>query len=187
MRTYKCLHQQEFRAGKYALVPIRDEDRYAIMRWRNEQIYHLRQSKPLTKAAQDRYFNEVVSQLFEQEQPKQVLFSFLEEEQCIGYGGLVHINWIDQNAELSFIMDTKLEKDRFGSIWGNYLSLIEKVAFQYLGLHKIYTYAFDLRPHLYEALECNDFFLDARLKEHCFFNGEYLDVVIHSKTKPQTS
>ena len=76
------------------------------MRWRNEQMYHLRQSKPLTEADQDRYFDEVVSQLFDQEQPEQILFSFLEGEKCIGYGGLVHINWGDRNAEVSFIMDT---------------------------------------------------------------------------------
>jgi hypothetical protein len=34
-----------------------------------------------------------------------LLFSFLKNGECIGYGGLVHINWIDQNAEISFMID----------------------------------------------------------------------------------
>jgi hypothetical protein len=53
-----------------------------------------------------------------------------------------------------------------------------------LKFHKLYVYAFDLRPHLYEALESNAYFLDARLKEHCCFQGEFKDVVIHSKLNP---
>lgn len=181
MSRYRILQQQKFSFGKYALVPIRMEDRYDIMRWRNEQIYHLRQNKPLTQADQDRYFSEVVSQLFDQEQPEQILFSFLEDGQCIGYGGLVHINWRDNHAELSFIMDTAIEARRFREVWLAYLPLIEQVAFEELKLHKIFTYAFDLRPHLYAVLEESTFFEDARLKDHCLFEGKYIDVLIHSK------
>ena len=59
--------------------------------------------------------------------------------------------------------------------------MIEKIAFRRMNLHKIYTYAFDLRPNLYEVLLASGYFKDAVLKQHCFFNGKYLDVVIHSK------
>ncbi len=179
---YKILgEQQEFQQNQFRLVPIRMQDRWDIMKWRNEQIYHLRQSKPLTPEDQDRYFNDVVSKLFEQEQPVQLLFSFLEGDTFIGYGGLVHINWIDRNAEISFIMNTELEGVYFEKYWVEYLSMIEQVAFDSLRLHKIYTYAFDLRPNLYPALEIAGFSLEARLKEHCYFNREYKDVLIHSK------
>ena len=181
MNNYKVLHNQIFSYGEYQLVPIRYEDRYDIMKWRNEQIFHLRQSEPLTKESQDSYFNEVVSKLFIQDNPNQILFSFLKEDKCIGYGGLVHINWIDKNAEISFIMDTKLEDIYFEKYWTIYLDLIEKLAFQELKIHKLYVYAFDLRPHLYKVLKKNDYYLDAILKEHCYFNNRYLDVVIHSK------
>ena len=44
---------------------------------------------------------------------KSVLFNYLHNGKCIGYGGLVHINWIDKNAEVSFIMDTELEENYF--------------------------------------------------------------------------
>lgn len=181
MRVYKCLNQQDFTSGEYKLVPIRHEDRYDIMQWRNEQIYHLRQSEPLTEEKQDWYFENVVANLFDQEQPDQILFSFLKGEECIGYGGLVHINWIDQNAEISFIMSTGMEEKGFKGLWSVFLKLLEEMAFNLLKFHKLYVYAFDLRPRLYEALESNGYFLDARLKEHCCFKGEFKDVVIHAK------
>ena len=115
MNCYKVLNKQNFSVGNYSIVPIRYEDRFEIMKWRNEQIYHLRQDKPLTVDNQEYYFKNIVVNLFDQEKPNQILFSFLENDKCIGYGGLVHINWIDLNAEISFIMDTILEIEYFQS------------------------------------------------------------------------
>ncbi len=179
--NYTCLKKQTVEWEGFTLVPLRQQDKFDIMKWRNEQIYHLRQQNVLTAAAQEEYFNTVVADLFNQQQPGQVLFSYLQNGKCIGYGGLVHINWKDRYAEISFIIDTALEKDFFQQHWVTYLSLIEQVAFNDLGLHKIFTYAFDLRPQLYKAVEKAGFFLEARLKEHCFFDNKFIDVVIHSK------
>ena len=180
MPQYICLQHQEQHLGDYSIVPLRYEDRFSIMKWRNAQIYHLRQARPLTADDQQRYFDNVVSKLYDNPKPDQILFSYLEKGVCIGYGGLVHINWIDCNGEISFIMDTQLEKDHFAEHWSNYLTMLKAVAFDDLGLHKIYTYAFDLRPHLYTMLEANGYKREATLKEHCLFNGEYKDVVLHS-------
>ena len=183
MNQYKILNKLSFSSGNFSIVPIRYEDRLDIMKWRNEQIYHLRQDKPLTIEDQEYYFNHVIAGLFDQEKPNQILFSFLENDKCIGYGGLVHINWIDMNAEISFIMDTILEKEYFESHWLTYLGLIDQLAFNELNLHKIYIYAFDLRPHLYKAAENASFIKEAVLKEHCKFEDKFIDVVIHSKIK----
>jgi RimJ/RimL family protein N-acetyltransferase len=185
MMNYKCLKQQKFQSGKFSIVPLRSEDKFLIMKWRNEQIYHLRQQKPLTENEQEKYFNTVVAGFFEQGQPSQVLFSYLENDICIGYGGLVHINWKDKYAEISFIMNTELEIDYFDLHWTTFLALIEQVAFNEMGLHKIFTYAFDLRHHLYIAVEKAGFIEEARLNEHCLFEDKFIDVVIHSKINNQ--
>ena len=185
MRVYKALKKQEFKTGGYCLTPLRHEDRFAIMKWRNEQIYHLRQSEPLTIAKQDAYFDKTITSLFNQEKPSQILFSFLESNECIGYGGLVHINWIDKNAEVSFIMNTQLEEASFSKYWSTFLKCLEQLAFGELEFHKIFVYAFDLRPHLYDVLELNGYFKDARLKDHCFFQGDFKDVLIYSKLMNQ--
>lgn len=211
MANYKCLKQQEYTLRDYSIVPLRYEDRFSVMKWRNEQIYHLRQARPLTEDDQQRYFDNVVAKLFDNPKPDQILFSYLENRRssersenvdfshshcrvateedvvngvCIGYGGLVHINWIDLNAEISFIMDTQLEKEHFAEHWSNYLTMLKELSFSDLNLHKIYTYAFDLRPHLYTMLEANGFVREATLKDHCLFEGKYKDVVIHSYFNP---
>lgn len=179
--NYTCLLEQEFEQGIYKIVPVRQNDRHDIRKWRNEQIFHLRQQKLLSAEEQDNYFENVVAKLFEKKNPDQILFSYLENDVCIGYGGLVHINWQDQYAEISFIMDTSLEEKFFEKHWKQFLLLLQKVAFDSLLFHKIFTYAFDLRPRLYVALETADFIKEAVLKEHCFFEGKFIDVVIHIK------
>jgi len=181
MNSYKALNRQTFSFGEFAIVPLRMEDRHAIMKWRNEQIYHLRQHKILTEEDQDKYFKTIVASLFKKEQPDQILFSFFKEDKFVGYGGLVHINWPDKNAEISFLMNTELEDDFFESFWIKFLSLIEMVGFEELNLHKIYTYAFDLRPKLYSALDKSAFKDVVELKQHAYINDKFISVKIHSK------
>lgn len=184
MLNYKVLNQNIFEKNEYLIVPIRSEDRYKIMKWRNEQIYHLRQYKTLTREDQDNYFDNTISQIFHQEKPPQLLFSFLKNGELIGYGGLVHINWRDKNAEISFLMNTELEKEYFKLYWSIFLDLIEQLAFLELGFYKIFTYAYDLRPKLFEVLEEMCYILEARLKGHYLIETNYIDILIHSKMNP---
>ena len=130
MRAYKCLDKNIFSNGDYSLIPIRDDDKYDILNWRNSQLDILRQQNPLTKEQQENYFKTTVAGLFDQEQPEQILWSFLVNGQLIGYGGLVHINWTNKTAEISFLTETSRNqsKDIFISDWINYLSLVNEIA-----------------------------------------------------------
>lgn len=181
MYNYIFLKRQLFAKGDFCICPIRFEDRYLIMNWRNEQMYHLRQNMLLTVEQQDLYFNSTLKNMFNEKEPQQILFSFLKKDICIGYGGLVHINWENKNAEISFIMATELENSFFDLNWSIFLDLIEIVAFEELKFHKLYTYAYDLRPHLFNILKKQNYIEEARLKEHIKFSNKFIDVVINSK------
>ena len=182
-REYKVLNKQVFSKGNYSLVPIRNEDRYNIMRWRNEQLNHLRQSKPLSVESQDAYFYNTIASLFNEEKPKQILYSFIYKSELVGYGGLININYVDRNAEISFVMKTELQELYIEKFWTEYLKLFKQPAFKELKLRKIYTYAFDVRERFYPALENAGFSLDARLSEH-YFVEEYHDALVYSFWNP---
>jgi len=184
-RTYKPLKKQVFTIGKYKILPIRNRDKYDIMKWRNEQMYHLRQNERLTPEKQDKYFEKVLDKLFEENQPKQILFSYLKNDKCIGYGGLVHIDWTKKTAELSFIMDTLLEKKEFEKHWLNFIHLIDTVAFSELQFKNIFTYAYDLRPHLYPVLEKAGFEQEKILRDTIRINDQPVNVIIHKKNSPE--
>lgn len=180
LRMYRILKNNNYSLNEFSLVSIRFQDRYNIMNWRNEQIIHLRQNEPLNSKTQDSYFKDVILKEFEMDQPPQILFSFLEKGNLVGYGGLVHIDWDNNNAEISFLMNTILQEKFFNRYWSNFLTLLKNIAFNELNFYKIYVYAFDIRAELYPVLEMNEFKLDCRLKNHCRINGFYKDVVIYS-------
>jgi RimJ/RimL family protein N-acetyltransferase len=180
MSEYKVLNKQVFQSGEFSLVPIRFEDRYNIMQWRNEQIYHLRQNKPLTKEDQDAYFENVVSKLFNQEHPNQLLFSFLEKDVCIGYGGLVHIDWKSYHAEISILLNTELNIKNYKNLVLTFFNLIEQVGYE-LKINKIYTFGYDFDDARFEPLYKSGFILDAFLHEHVVVNQKLVPVRIYSK------
>lgn len=181
--NYKCLKNQEYKTNEFSIVTIRFKDRYKIMRWRNEQIYHLRQSNALTQLEQDEYFKNVVLNLFDQDKPEQVLFSFLKRKKCIGYGGLVHINWEKMEAEISFLMETTLEKENFIDYWLIYLKLIEKAAFEQLELKKIFTYSYEVRPKLYDVMKQANYKKEKRIKKAKKIEDEFYDILIYYKMR----
>ncbi len=183
MNKYKDLSIQSYSENEFTLLPIRFDDRYKIMKWRNEQIFHLRQDKLLSKLDQDYYFNNTVTELFKNNNPDQLLFSFLKSNKCVGYGGLVHIDWLNKNAEISFVMNTNDEFKYFKKYWKTFLEFLEFIAFGDLKFHKIYVYSFDLRPKLYEVLTESNYFKDAILKSHVLINHKFIDVVIYSKIR----
>ena len=165
---YKCLDKQIFEWNDYKLIPIRYSDRFKIMNWRNEQIYHLRQKVKLNQDEQTLYFKNELSTLFKKSFPNQILFSFLENDNLIGYGGFVHIDWKLKTAEISFLMDTKLEKKYFLDLWNIFLIMIENIGFKHINFNKIYTKSFDVRPKLYDVLKKRNFIFydqDINLKD----------------------
>ena len=180
-REYKILSKNSFSYKEYRLIPIREEDKYVIMKWRNEQIFHLRQKTPLQIEEQDEYFKSTITSLFDQLKPNQILFSFLKSDKIIGYGGLVHIKWNKKEAEISFLIDTELQDENFEKLWSIYLNLIEEVSFSCLELNKIYTYSFDVRPKLYELLEKQSYIFECQIKKAIKKEGKWLNALMHSK------
>ena len=189
-RSYKCLSNQIFELGDYKLIPIRFNDRYKIMKWRNDQIFHLRQEKHLTKKDQDFYFKKIINKQFSQKRPIQILFSFLKKNECIGYGGLVHINWEKKTAEISFLVNTSLEKEYFEVFWEVFLRIIQEVGFKELGFLKLFTFSYCLRPRLYKVLKKLKFSKERVLENFKIIDNQLYDAridVIYSnnfKVKP---
>ena len=185
-RFYKILPSFSFNDDQFQFISLRDIDKMQIMKWRNDQIYHLRQKEKLTIQSQKKYFKEVIDTLFENELPSQLLFSILKEGKLVAYGGLVHIDWDSKLSELSLIIDTNLEKLYFKEIWMKFLKFSKYLAFSKLYFEKIFTYAFDVRPDLYSILEQSGFILEAKLRNHVRIEKKQYDVIIHSFCNPHS-
>lgn len=185
MCGFKCMRRQEYLVNEYKILPFRKPDIFLVKRWRNEQIDILRQKGALSNQDQLEYYKKVIQPSFNQEYPKQILFSFLKKDELIGYGGLVHINWDAKNGEISFLTKTSRNEDIgvFQKDLTFFLKLIKQVAFEELNFLKIYTTAYDLRPYLYPVLEHEGFENEGRLKKHVCIKDKLVDIVTHAYFK----
>ena len=167
--------------GEYCLVPFREEVMELIMKWRNEQIDVLRQQKPITKEQQYSYCNQVIMKSFRVIKPDCTLFSFLINSSCIGYGGLVHIDWKSITAELSFLVDTNhyTNKNLYKSDFNSFLTLITEIVFKELKFKKLFTETYNFRPYHIEILEKFGFKEEKRIKNKVEINGKNVDSVFH--------
>lgn len=184
MRSYRCLSVQELIIGDYKICPIDDSNIESIMHWRNSQLDVLRQTELLTLEKQIGYFEKHIWPTFIEKEPKQILFGLYYQNEFIGYGGLVHIAWIDKRAEISFLVNPgRLDNATYKLDMSNYLSLIKEIAFTVLGFNRLYTETYDIRPLHISILESLGFILEGRMKEHVIINGKCVDSLIHGCLK----
>lgn len=182
---YKVLNKSIFTLEGYSLVPLREEDLLLVMEWRNDQIDVLRQSKLLSKEDQRRYYQNYISPSYSQQKPNIILFSFLFDNECIGYGGLTNVSWSSKRAEVSFLLNTSHVDDvkKYTRDFSVFLQLLKEVTFQTLDFNRLFTETFDIRPDHIAVLEKNGFVMEGRMKEHAYINGKYVDSLIHGFLK----
>ena len=182
--TYRCI--QNFTGSSMEdilITPIKFEDRIPLRKWRNEQIFHLRQQGLISEEHQDKYFKQVVFPLFHQEHPSQLLFSIYLNGLLVGYGGLVHTNWIDRYTELSFLTKTEiLENDHneYNRIFSIFISTMKNIVFEHLKFNRIFTETYSLRTEHIKILESNGFLYEGSQRKKILINGEYYDSLFHS-------
>lgn len=176
---YQCLPIQQFQSPSgYSLIPLRNQDMESIRLWRNEQMDVLRQQAPIKPEEQKQYYNNVIIPSFGDPQPKQILFSFLQNNLCIGYGGLVHIDWVSRRAEISFLVDPS-QLPHYYICFTEFLKLIHQVSFETLQFHRLFTETYSFRTGHIAILEKSGFILEGHLREHIYKDEEWHDSLIH--------
>lgn len=178
---YRCLKTNSYSdAEGYQLVAIRPEDRELIRQWRNAQIDVLRQAAAISPQEQETYFLQAIWPLFQQEKPKQLLFSLLFQGNCIGYGGLTLIDWNASRAEVSFLVNpTRAENsDLYQHDFNHFLAFLYQVAFDDLHLHRLVAETYAFREETIKCLLDFGFKREGILREHVFKRNQWTDSVM---------
>ena len=71
--NYVSLLQSVFKDSDYLLKPLNKTQMFEIMKWRNDQIENLRQSKVLTKKDQINYYQNVILPSLKEDYPQNIL------------------------------------------------------------------------------------------------------------------
>lgn len=179
--NYICLLKNSYSHQEYSVTSLREQDTLRIKDWRNDQIDVLRQKAVLTDEDQIGYYHNIVLPSMNERQPEIILFSFLLNAGCIGYGGLTNIDWSHKRAEISFLLATDRISDDtlYQKEFTIFLKLIKEIAFSELKLHRLFTETFAFRQFHTYVLEMNDFRFEGRLKEHVYISNKFFDSLLH--------
>ncbi len=185
--AWTCLNQQRFDHQGYAIVPIQAEHFEPIRRWRNAQLDALRQTEPISPVQQETYFTQTILPTMEAATPPNILMSLLLNERLIGYGGLVHIGWGDQRAEMSFLVDDLRAKDlrQYACDLRAFIALVRSMAFDDLGFHRLFTETYANRHHHIKVLESAGFLREGVLRDHVKIGSCFVDSLIHAILREQ--
>ncbi len=185
--NYKPLAVNIINRGDYQIQPIRMTDMEDIRVWRNAQMDVLRQKKELSSEDQQKYFKNVVLPLFDRDKPEQLLFSFLKNSELIGYGGLVHLSWIDKRAEMSFLVKPERysDQDTYGEDWYNFIQIMKELCFSEMKFNRLFTETYDFRTFHISIIEKAGLKEEGRMRQHIFENGSFHDSILHSILKKE--
>jgi RimJ/RimL family protein N-acetyltransferase len=181
MNSYICLSKQRFDHEDRCIRTVQTSDIDSIRRWRNAQLDILRQVEPISCDEQVDYFIRHIWPDLGNSQPSNILVTYLVDLVPIGYGGLVHIDWTSKRAEVSFLVapERAADPDTYETDFYRFLMLIQELAFQNIGLRKLYTETYDIRPHHIAVLEKAGFQRERVLREHISIAGKTVDSIIH--------
>jgi RimJ/RimL family protein N-acetyltransferase len=181
--SYNCMPRHYLFQDNFHVTPVQPYHIEKIRQWRNAQINVLRQSNHITTDQQKEYYNSQIWPDMRSNQPKNILLSYHSDNDFIGYGGLVHISWIDRRAEISFLLDPKLimKPDQYAYYFNAFLVIIKRLAFSDLGLERLHTETYASRKNVISILEDSGFLREGELRNHVLINGKYQDSIIHGR------
>jgi hypothetical protein len=182
---YSFLKFDDYSFENYTLLPLRYEDISKIKKWRNDQLSILRQKKILTNTDQENYYQELIKKSFFNPNPNEILFSFLLDDTCIGYGGMVYVDWKKKSAEISFITETKranlnkvYEKD-----FTAFTTILFRISFSELLLNKLTTETYRIRKNTLQILDQLGFQLQKIEEKKIIINSKMYDSLHHEYLK----
>jgi len=152
---YKILPNLPIYIAELIIDNIYAENIELIRIWRNQQKEVLRQEHEISPEKQIKYFRESVWSELDSLDPSQILLSINMHETLIGYGGFVHINWENLEAEISFLLKTEITKEieEYSRIFSNFLACIELIGRDYLKLKKLTLETYEFRRNHIQVIE----------------------------------
>lgn len=180
-KKYICLDQDEYRFLSYSLKSVQPADIETIRKWRNSQMDILRQSSTISPAQQREYFTHYIWPSMNNTQPENILLTFSLNHRKIGYGGLVHISWINKTAELSFLLNPIYMKNMtvYKKHFDAFIHLLLDIAFRSFDFNKISTETYHFRRETINILEENGFLFEKIIKSKKIIRGKEIKSFVH--------
>lgn len=163
-----------YKTNRIYLAPIRIKDMDVLYEWINDKelVNYNSSYKPVNYKSHIDWFESIRN--------RDDIYVFgiylFNENDLIGTCKLYSINYVHRCAELSI----KIGKKDFYSkgLGTEAVTLLNNFGFRDLNLNRIYLYVFSNNERAIRVYEKTGFKKEGILKEHCFIDGKYKDIVV---------
>jgi RimJ/RimL family protein N-acetyltransferase len=178
---WRCMPRPVLVDAELAVSAVCEAHIEDIRRWRNAQLDVLRQATRIEPDQQRTYYAQQIWPEKASACPRNILLIIREHGRAIGYGGLVHIDWAYQRAEVSFLLDPAVGSDaeRHAALFVRFMRLMQTLAFGDLGLHRLTSETYAFRIAHIAILERCGFVREGVLRDHVLVDGARCDAVLH--------
>ncbi|EDM37188.1 Acetyltransferase [Pedobacter sp. BAL39] len=149
------------------------EDLLLLRDWRNKPHFrkNFREHKELSLFHQEAWYNKTMAS------SNDYMFGIvdLHDQQLVGVGGLLYINWILRSADFSFYIgkDDLYVDEHYAP---DAIESMLKYGFEELNLNKIWMELYEFDTAKFDLFtEHFGFSLDGRLRQNAFYQGRYWD------------
>lgn len=165
-----------YRTDKIKLTPLNKEDLPLLYEWINnkELVHYNTQYKPIDYQSHEEWFGKIKNS------KDMVIFAIRKSSgnKLIGTCQLHSISSVYRTAELQIrIGDEKEQQMGFGT---DAVKLLVEYGFKDLNLRKIFIHVFSDNMRAINVYKNVGFVQEGLLKEHCFIDGKYKDILIMS-------
>ena len=162
-----------------SLRAVEEEDLKRLQEWRNNAKFrrHFREHRELNMRQQQVWFEEKVVK-----DDSTLMFSVRrnEDDELMGCCGLVYINWVHRNADLSLYIgweDVYIDTQGYAD---ESVNLLLDYGFRVLGLHKIWTELYEFDEKKKKLFDRFGFRQDGVLRQNYWSDGKWWDSIILS-------
>lgn len=157
---------------------IEKSDLKLIQTWRNDERLrrYFREYRDFSLTQLENWYNSmIINDRFE-------FFIIETDDNPIGITGITYIDWVNRHADIHFYIgkdfqwiDKKYSKEAF--------DLILDYGFNILNLNKLWAEIYEIDKKKLKFFKKNGFKIDANLREHYYYKGQYYTSHILSKLK----
>lgn len=165
--------------NRLSLRSVEEEDLKQLRDWRNNAEFrrHFREHRELNMRQQQVWFEEKVVK-----DDSTLMFSIRrnEDDELMGCCGLVYIDWVHRNADLSLYIgwdDVYIDTQGYAD---ESVNLLLDYGFMVLGLHKIWTELYEFDEKKKKLFDRFGFKQDGVLRQNYWSDGKWWDSIILS-------
>jgi len=154
--------------GEYGIRSIEKEDLLLLQKWRNNEKLrrYFREHREFSIQQKLDWYNKMIND------DRFYMFMLEHKQESIGVAGLTYVDWVNRHADVHFYIgkDSRWIDDVHAP---SSINIILDYGFNTINMNKLWAEIYEVDTKKLYFFQNLGFEIDAKLREHYYYNGKY--------------